>query len=75
MRCPGVFLPHVAMVAGCDLLIVTGTMGVLLVAMRDISCRVKFLLSIGSMLTVVVTFSVIVFFYAVLLSPLAITIV
>ena len=77
MRCLGVFilLPPVVVVAGCDLLIVTGAMGVLLVAMWDISCRVIFLLSIGSAVILVVTFYVLVFFCIVLLSPLAITIV
>ena len=48
MRCSGVFvlLSPVAVVAGCELLVVTGTVGVLLLAMRDISCRVIFSLSI-----------------------------
>lgn len=61
--CSGVFvlLSPVAVVAGCELLVVTGAARVLLLAMQDISCRVIFLLSIGLTLIVVVTFSVIVF--------------
>ena len=70
-----ILLFSVAVIAGCDLLVVTGTVGVLLLAMRDISCRVMFLLSIGSLLIVVVIFSVTVIFCAVLSFPLAIAIV
>ena len=78
MLCLGVFilLSPISVVTGCDLLVFTGTLGVLLVAMRDIPCRVIFSLSIGSTLIVVVTFSVIVFLCTGLsLSPLAVVIV
>ena len=74
VRYLGVFLllSPVVVIAGCDLLVVTGTVGDLLLAMRDISCRVIFLLSIGSLLIVVLTLSVIVLFCVVLSFPLAI---
>ena len=56
-----ILLPSVAMVTGCDLLVVAGNAVVLLWAMVDISCRVMFSLFIDSSFVVVFTFSVILF--------------
>ena len=59
--CLCVLLSPKFVVAGCKLLFGTGTARVLLLAMRDIFCRVILLLSIGSSLKIVFTFSVILF--------------
>ena len=51
-----ILLPLVVLVVVCDLLIVTGAMVILLVAMWDVSSRVIVLLLIGSTLIEVVIF-------------------
>ena len=70
-----VVLPSPVAITGCELLVFTGTARVLLLAKKDMSCRVLCLLSIGSLLIIVFTLSVVVFFCAVLSSLLEIAIV
>ena len=73
--CLYVLLSPVFVVAGCNRGLGTGTVRVLLLVMRDISCKVILSLSIGSFSKIVFTFSVSVFCGSVLLSLLAIDIV
>ena len=65
----------VSMVAGWELLVCTNIARVLLLALWGISFRVKLSLFILSLLIIVFTFSIFVFYCVVLSSPLAIDIV
>ena len=73
--CLCVLLSLIFVVAGCKPLFGTGTAIVMLLAIRDTSCRVVLLLSIGSLLKTVFIFSIFAFCCVVLLSTLAIDIV
>ena len=57
-----ILLPPVAVVAGCDMLIVTGNVGVLLVAMSDTFCKLIFKTGTSTMVQNLLSFKFFRFF-------------